>query len=55
MTIKEYATARGKTIQAVYQAMRRKVNAEIAGGWEERIKRQTGKAENRSTDRNQEV
>ena len=32
MTIKEYATARGKTIQAVYQAMRRKVNAEALVG-----------------------
>ena len=43
-----------RTIWSVI-ANRRKVNAEIAGGWEERIKRQTGKAENRSTDRNQEV
>lgn len=32
MTIKEYATSRGKTIQAVYQAMRRKVNSEALEG-----------------------
>ena len=32
VTIKEYAAARGKTIQAVYQAMRRKVNAEALEG-----------------------
>ena len=32
MTIKEYADARGKTIQAVYQAMKRKVNSEALEG-----------------------
>lgn len=32
MTIKEYAASRGKTIQAVYQAMKRKVNAEALEG-----------------------